>query len=220
MEERLFFAYYRVSTEKQGASQLGLEAQRDAVQRYLSSSGVQGKLVGEFVEIESGRKSDRPKLAEALRECKRRKAMLVIAKLDRLSRNVHFISGLLESGVDFIATDNPHANRFQIHLLAAFAEYERDLISKRTKEALARAKARGVKLGAPDQQALSKAGAEALKLSAREHAANLKPVIDGLQAQGISGLKALAEALNERRVATPRGGRWHPSSVSRVLARL
>lgn len=218
MEERLFFAYYRVSTEKQGASQLGLEAQRDAVKRYLTSA--QGKLGGEFVEIESGRKSDRPKLAEALRECKRRKAMLVIAKLDRLSRNVHFISGLLESGVDFIATDNPHANRFQIHLLAAFAEYERDLISKRTKEALARAKARGVKLGAPDQQALSKAGAEALKLSACEHAANLKPVIDGLQAQGISGLKALAEALNERRVATRRGGRWHPSSVSRVLARL
>lgn len=218
MSERTFYAYYRVSTERQGISGLGLDAQRNAVLQHMQRED--GRISGEFVEVESGKRSDRPKLAEAIRECKRNKATLIIAKLDRLARNVHFISGLLESGVDFVAVDNPHANRFQIHLLAAFAEYERELISKRTKEALAQAKARGVKLGAKDQKALSRAGAGALKASALEFAEKLRPIVEGLSAQGICGPSALSEALNARGVASRTGGRWYPSTVSKVLARL
>jgi DNA invertase Pin-like site-specific DNA recombinase len=218
MSERAFYAYYRVSTERQGASGLGLEAQRSAVLQHMAREG--GRIEGEYVEIESGKRSDRPKLAEAIRECKRSKATLIIAKLDRLARNVHFISGLLESGVDFVAVDNPHANRFQIHLLAAVAEYERDMISKRTKEALAQAKARGVKLGAKDQRALSRAGAQALKASALDFAEKLRPIVEGLIAQGINGPSALSEALNARGVVSRTGGRWYPSTVSKVLARL
>ena len=143
-----FVAYYRVSTESQGRSGLGLEAQQKAVLDFLN--GGQWELVAEFTEIETGRKAhtaNRPELELALKLCKRERATLVIAKLDRLARNVHFISGLIERGVEFVAADNPHANRFTVHLLAAFAEHERDEISKRTKAGLERAKARGVKLG-------------------------------------------------------------------------
>ncbi len=218
MSERTFYAYYRVSTERQGASRLGLDAQRNAVLQHMAREG--GRIEGEYVEVESGKRSDRPKLADAIRECKRSKSTLIIAKLDRLARNVHFISGLLESGVDFVAVDNPHANRFQIHLLAAFAEYERELISKRTKEALAQAKARGVKLGAKDQRALSRAGVGALKASALDFAEKLRPIVDGLIAQGISGPSALSEALNVRGVVSRTGGRWYPSTVRTLLARL
>lgn len=218
MSERAFYAYYRVSTERQGASGLGLEAQRNAVLQHMTREG--GRISGEYVEVESGKRSDRPKLAEAIRECKRNKATLIIAKLDRLARNVAFIANLLESGVDFVAVDNPHANRFQIHLLAAFAEYERELISKRTREALAQAKARGVKLGAKDQRALSRAGAGALKASALDFAEKLRPIVEGLIMQGINGPSVLSEALNARGVASRTGGRWYPSTVSKVLARL
>lgn len=218
MSERTFYAYYRVSTERQGISGLGLEAQRNAVLQHMMREG--GRIDGEYVEVESGKRSDRPKLAAAIRECKRSKSTLIIAKLDRLARNVHFISGLLESGVDFVAVDNPHANRFQIHLLAAFAEYERELISKRTKEALAQAKTRGVKLGAKDQRALSRAGVEALKVGALEFARKLMPVVEGLRAQGIAGPTAMSEALNVRGITSRTGGRWYPSTVSKMLSRL
>ena len=135
-------AYFRVSTDRQGKSGLGLEAQRESVNRYLESVG--WNLIGEYVEVESGKRKNRPQLAAALQACKKEKATLLIAKLDRLARNVHFISGLMESRVDFVAADNPHANKLMIHLLAAFAEHEREQISQRTKEALAAAKARGV----------------------------------------------------------------------------
>src|ERR1700686_4598530 len=115
-----FVAYYRVSTERQGRSGLGLDAQREAVVRHVT--GHNGELIADFCEIESGKRSDRPQLAAAIGAAKKAKATLIIAKLDRLARNVHFISGLMESGVDFVAADNPHANRLMVHLLAAFAE--------------------------------------------------------------------------------------------------
>src|SRR6185369_13986627 len=140
-------AYYRVSTAKQGASGLGLDAQRSAVTDYLDGGNWQ--LAAEFVEVESGRKNDRPELAKALATCRRTGAALIIAKLDRLARNVAFVSNLMEAGVEFTAVDFPTANRLTIHILAAVAEHEREMISARTKAALAAAKARGTKLGNP-----------------------------------------------------------------------
>src|SRR6266446_1735980 len=137
-----FVSYYRVSTAQQGASGLGLEAQREAVARHVA--GAAGVIVAEFQEIESGKKNDRPQIAAALAACRLRRATLVIAKLDRLARNVHFISSLMESGVDFVACDNPHATRLTIHILAAVAEHEREMISQRTIAALAAAAARAL----------------------------------------------------------------------------
>src|SRR3954469_11857326 len=145
MHQRKFVAYYRVSTEKQGRSGLGLEAQQEAVRSYLNGGG--WHLMAEVVEVESGKKNDRPRLAEALRLCRLHGAILIIAKLDRLARNVAFISNLMESGVEFTAVDFPQANRLTVHILAAVAEHEREMISRRTKDALAAAKARGTKLG-------------------------------------------------------------------------
>lgn len=141
-----FIAYYRVSTDRQGQSGLGLDAQHTAVMSHITGHS---ELIAEFTEIESGKKSDRPQLAAALAACKKQKAKLIIAKLDRLARNVAFIANLMESGVEFIAVDNPHANKLMVHMLAAFAEHEREQISKRTKEALAAAKVRGIPLGNP-----------------------------------------------------------------------
>src|SRR5260370_29481903 len=141
-----FIAYYRVSTDRQGASGLGLDAQRQAVAGFIGT----GQLVAEFTEIESGRRhTNRPQLLAALAECRKRRATLVIAKLDRLARNVAFISALMESGADFVCCDNPNASPLLLHMLAAFAEHERQQISERTKAALAAAKARGTKLGNP-----------------------------------------------------------------------
>src|SRR6185437_987490 len=140
-----FISYLRVSTARQGMSGLGLEAQREAVSSYLN--GGHWQLIQEIVEVESGKRNDRPKIAEALRLCRLHNATLVIAKLDRLARNVHFISSLMESGVDFVACDFPQANRLTVHILAAVAEHEAGMISARTKAALAAAKSRGVKLG-------------------------------------------------------------------------
>jgi DNA invertase Pin-like site-specific DNA recombinase len=140
-----FVTYYRVSTDRQGRSGLGLEAQREAVARYLASVG--GNLVAEHTEIETGKRNDRPELAKALAVCRKRRTKLVIAKLDRLSRNVAFIAALMDSNVEFVACDNPHAARLTLHILAAVAEHEREMISIRTKAALAAAKARGKALG-------------------------------------------------------------------------
>jgi DNA invertase Pin-like site-specific DNA recombinase len=144
-----FIAYFRVSTDKQGKSGLGLEAQRKAVLDYLN--GGRWTLVQEFVEVESGKHSDRQQLAAALAACKKHRAKLVIAKLDRLSRNLAFIAALMESGVEFVAVDNPHANKLTVHILAAVAEHEREMISERTKAALQAAKARGGRLGKSDR---------------------------------------------------------------------
>jgi DNA invertase Pin-like site-specific DNA recombinase len=151
---RRFVAYYRVSTERQGTSGLGLEAQQKAVRDYLN--GGAWELCAEHIEVESGKNAERPELAKALEACRRHKARLVIARLDRLSRNLAFVATLMDAGVEFTAVDNPHANKLTVHILAAVAQHEREMISERTTAALQAAKARGVRLGNPN---LSKAAA-------------------------------------------------------------
>ena len=212
-----FVSYLRVSTDAQGRSGLGLEAQQAAVANYLN--GGSWELVESFVEIESGKNSDRPELAKALAACKKHKAVLVVAKLDRLSRSVAFLARLLEANVEFVACDNPHANKLMVHMLAAFAEHERDQISARTKAALAAAKARGVKLGGPKLAEAQARGQVAQKADADSRAANVLPVIREIQAAGVTSLNAIAQTLNARGVQTPRGGQWFASSVKNLLAR-
>jgi len=211
--EGKFIAYYRVSTQKQGESGLGLEAQREAVLTYLN--GGNWKLIEEYTEVESGKRKDRPQLAAAIAACKKQKATLVIAKLDRLARNVHFISGLMESGVDFIAADNPHANRLTVQILAAVAEDEARRISERTKAALAAAKARGVKLGANGAKL-----AEANRNAANSFAQDLAPVVEKIRSAGHATVKEIAAELNRREIPTARGGKWHPTSTQRLLKRI
>lgn len=221
MAEGKFVAYYRVSTARQGRSGLGLEAQKEAVRSHLN--GGNWNLVAEVVEIESGKRSDRPKLAEALRLCRLHNATLIIAKLDRLARNVAFISNLMESGVEFVAVDFPQANRLTVHILAAVAEHEAKAISIRTKDALAAAKARGVKLGG-DRGNLPAVAAQgrAVSLRARQEKANsrvadLSPIVAEIKAGGASSLREIARALNERSIPTTRGGSWSAVQVSRLL---
>ncbi len=208
-----FVAYYRVSTDEQGRSGLGLEAQKKAVKDFLN--GGEWKLVAEFTEVESGRKIDRPELERALKLCKRQKATLVIAKLDRLARNVHFISGLMERGVQFCAVEFPNADPFMLHVHAAMGEHERRLISQRTKAGLERAKARGVKLGR-NGKALAKQNAARAKAQAKE----LRPVIRRLRKEGVTTTRAIAAALNEQDIKSARGGVWHPQTVSLLLKRI
>ena len=218
-------SYLRVSTDRQGRSGLGLEAQRAAVDAYLN--GGSWRLLEEYLEVESGKKNDRPQLAKALHHAKVTGATLVIAKLDRLSRDAHFLLGLDKAGVDFVAADMPHANRLTVGIMALVAEQEREAISKRTKEALAAAKRRGVKLGNPNgAAALRKAGkgnaaaVARVQEAAHQRAEDLQPVIQELQEHGITGLRAIGRALNERGVVTPRGGKWHPTTVARVMERM
>jgi DNA invertase Pin-like site-specific DNA recombinase len=218
-----FVAYYRVSTQRQGRSGLELDAQRKAVADHLK--GGDWRIVAEFTEVESGKRSDRPKLAEALKACRVLGATLIIAKLDRLARNVHFVSGLMESGVEFTAVDFPQANRLTVHILAAVAEHEAKLISERTKAALAAAKARGVRLGGDRGARLTaearKAGCKAVAARADARAADLDPIVRDLQAAGARSLRAIAAGLNERGLKTPRGaGRWQAGTVHQLLARL
>lgn len=218
-----FVAYYRVSTAQQGASGLGLEAQRAAVARHMASVG--GELVGEFEEIESGKKNDRPEIAAALGACRVQRAILIIAKLDRLARNVAFISHLMESGAEFVAADMPMANRLTVHILAAVAEHEREMISARTKAALAAARARGVKLGNPRLVAGDRASALiatlARKRQARAKARDVMPYIEDARLKaGCRTLASLAEALTARGIKTPSGlFNWSPEQVRRVIAR-
>ena len=223
-------SYLRVSTAKQGATGLGIEAQRHAIQVY--ATGRAAVVSREFVEVESGKLNQRPQLESALHLAKVTGAVLVIAKLDRLSRNAAFLLTLRDSGVKFIAADMPDANELTVGIMALVAQQEREAISRRTKEALQAAK-RGspikapVKLGNPNgANALRRAdkgntaGLAAIKTKADSHAANLGPVIVALTTEGISSLGGVATALNERGMLTPRGGRWHKSSVSNLLARL
>lgn len=220
-----FISYLRVSTARQGASGLGLEAQREAVSRYLN--GGNWSLVQEIVEVESGKRNDRPQIAEALRLCRLHKATLVIAKLDRLARNVHFISSLMESGVDFVACDFPEANRLTVHILAAVAEHEAGMISARTKAALMAAKARGVVLGGQRGSADRMASVAALgalksavvrQESAAKRRADLLPLIDGIRASGAVSLRQIAKMLNESGLTTAKGGNWTATQVQRTLA--
>ena len=208
-----FVSYYRVSTDRQGRSGLGLDAQREAVQKHLAAHA--GKLIGEFCEVESGKRSDRPQLAAAIAAAKKTKATLIIAKLDRLARNVHFISGLMESGVEFVADDNPHANKLMVHLLAAFAEHEREQISQRTKDALAAAKARGIRLGRNGADRL----APAYRAEAMERARQLRPLLAEMKRAGLSARK-MAEQMTARGIPTPTGAAWHAQTIIRMIDRV
>jgi DNA invertase Pin-like site-specific DNA recombinase len=207
-----FIAYYRVSTDRQGRSGLGLEAQRAAVGRYLA--GIGGILKAEHTEVETGRRNDRPELQKALAACRKHKARLVIAKLDRLSRNVAFIATMMDAGVEFVACDNPHATRLTLHILAAVAEHEREMISARTKAALQAAKARGVRLGRNAERL-----APANRAAALDHANQIKGVLAELNRSGMTNREIAAE-LTARGITTPRGGRWHPQTVRRVMERV
>ena len=185
-------SYLRVSTARQGASGLGLEAQRAAVASFAMGSS--HTVLTEFVEVESGSKSVRPQLNAALATCRLHRATLVIAKLDRLARNVAFIANLMDGGVEFVACDMPHANRLTLHLLAAIAEHEREMISQRTRAALQAAKARGVKLGNPNGAAAlldgctaaARASAVARRARAAQHAAAVGPMLVKLSAVGLN----------------------------------
>lgn len=221
-------AYYRVSTDRQGKSGLGLEAQREAISRHIAGKG---EIVAEFTEIESGRKSDRPELIKALAAAKWQRATLIVAKLDRLSRNMAFLSNLIESGVNFRCTDLPQiegpTGRFLLHQMAAIAELEAGMISARTKAALTAAKARGTKLGGwrprtgqSDSGALQAARDAAGRL-ADERATQVSPAIQNLRAGGATSLRELADGLNAARVPTARGsGPWTAMQVQRVMARI
>jgi DNA invertase Pin-like site-specific DNA recombinase len=220
MAEGKFVAYHRVSTEKQRRSGLGLGAQQAAVAAYLD--GGRWELLAEFVEVETGKGANaldkRPQLRAALELCWKKKATLVIAKLDRLARNVHFVSGLMESGVPFVAADMPHADKAMIHMHAVMSEWERDAISKPTREALAAAKVRGVKLGTAGPRNLRKVNDRRHAYAAAK-AENLRGVLLGLRARGLSQ-RAIAAELNKLGVKAPRGGAWYLPTVQRVLARL
>lgn len=217
-------AYYRVSTSSQGRSGLGLEAQRAAVAQYCK--GRECKLLGEFTEIESGKNNDRPELAKAMHLAKVTGATLVVAKLDRLSRNVAFLAVLQESGARFVAADMPEANELTIHIMAAVAQAERQAISRRTKDALAAAKARGTKLGNPNgAAALMRAGkgngasVVAIRDGADRFATDLEPIIANIRATSDVSLRAIAEELNQRGIVTRRGGTWHATTVRDILNR-
>lgn len=215
-----FIAYYRVSTQKQGASGLGLEAQQATVARYLN--GGEWELIGEFREVETGKGADalakRPQLRAALDACKKNGATLLIAKLDRLARNVHFVSGLLETGVEFVAADMPQANKVMIQMHAVMSEWERDQISARTKAALAAAKARGVALGRAGADNL-RPNIEGRQRAADAFAARLRPLFEGMTARGLSQ-RAMVKELNAVGVPAPKGGTWRLSQLQRLHQRL
>lgn len=222
MADGKWISYLRVSTDRQGKSGLGIEAQRSGVSEYLN--GGHWSLVKEFVEVESGKRTDRPKLEEAIKTCRVYGAKLVIAKLDRLSRDAHFLLGLEKAGVDFVAADMPNANRLTVGIMAMVAEEERRMISKRTKDALAAAKRRGTKLGGdrgvvPSKKTRAMA-IETLQARANARAADLAPIIRELQAAGKTSLRAIAEGLNDAGILTPRNGQWSAVQVQRVLERL
>src|SRR3954468_18761593 len=219
---RTFIAYARVSTERQGRSGLGLEAQQAAIHAFLRAGD--RLLAPIYVEVESGRRTDRPELAKALEQCRVTGATLLIAKLDRLSRDAYFLLGLARAGVEFVAADMPTANRLTVGIMALVAEEEARMISARTKAALAAAKARGAKLGLAnpariDRHEVSAKGVAAVTASADQHAANVLPIIRTIQAAGVSSLHGVADALNARGIHTARGGKWYAATVRNMLLR-
>jgi DNA invertase Pin-like site-specific DNA recombinase len=215
-----YVAYLRVSTARQGQSGLGLEAQERAVRDYLASHG--GEIIQTFVEVETGKGfnplNKRPQLRAALQSCRSRSATLLIAKLDRLARNCAFVSGLLETGCEFIAADMPQANKTMIQIYAAMSEWERDQNSARTKAALAAAKARGVRLGVTGPQNL-RANLEERKAAARAFVSGMRGVIDAFQVRGLT-TRQMIDELNQAGSTTPRGRRWALNHLRRLIARL
>src|SRR5690349_12846583 len=212
-------AYFRVSTQRQAASGLGLEAQQEIVSSYANAAGL--SVVAEFVETETGTgKKFRPKLAEALREAKSRQAVLLIAKIDRLARNVRFVAELMEAGVDFVAVDMPDANRLTVHIIAALAEHEARLISVRTREALGAAKRRGARLGTPSNltRGAQLNGARAMKQKAIRETAQAAALARVLHA-GKASLREIASKLNDAGHRTRTGVLWGPVQVARLLNR-
>lgn len=222
MASTAVITYIRVSTAKQGSSGLGIEAQRQALKQFAEAEGLE--LVREFVEVETGKGSDaidrRPQLKAALAAAKKLRCHVAVAKLDRLSRDVHFISGLMSHRVPFVVAElGADVDPFVLHLFAALAEKERSLISTRTRQALAAAQARGVTLGSPKLHQARQSAVTAIKASADQHAANVLPIIKEAQKAGATSLRAVAEALNARGISTARGGSWHAMSVKNVLDR-
>jgi DNA invertase Pin-like site-specific DNA recombinase len=218
-----FVCYYRVSTQRQGRSGLGLSAQQESVRGYLN--GGDWRFVGEFTEVESGKRKDRPELAKALAACRVHGAKLVIARLDRLARNAHFLLGLKEAGVEFVAVDMPDANHLTVGIMALVAEHTAKTISDNTKAALAAAKRRGVKLGgfragAKLTAKARQAGIKTIKARADARATDLAPIVRELQAAGTTSLRGIADELNRRGIPTARRGRWQAGSVSQLLARI
>ena len=220
-----FIAYERVSTARQGMSGLGMAAQRRAIDDFAVSRGAE--VIGRFTEVESGGRSDRPELLKALHLARLTGATLIIAKLDRLSRNAAFLLALRDSGVRFLACDMPEANDLTVGIMALVAQQEREAISRRTKEALAAAKARGVRLGNPNgAAALRRAGKggaalrETVTRNANQHAHDLSGVMDDIRAAGHVTLRAIANELNAKGMETRRGGFWHVSSVRNLLVRI
>lgn len=205
-------SYYRVSTSRQGESGLGLEAQRFAANAYAVQAGAE--IMFEFIEVESGKRNNRPELRAAIEECRKTGATLLIAKIDRLARNVHFISGLLETKVNFIAADMPNADRFMLHIYAAMAEEEGRRISERTKHALASAKRRGVKLGET-----AKCAEQRNATRADEFALRVGPTIAEMRLDQKRAFRNIAKMLNESEIPTFRGGKWHTNTVFRVHQR-
>ncbi|AYV48970.1 resolvase [Caulobacter flavus] len=218
-----FVAYYRVSTKRQGESGLGLDAQRDAVRAYVAGRAV----VAEFEEVESGKKADRPALEAALRACRLHGAILVIAKLDRLSRSVTFISKLMDEGVQFVACDLPHANALTVGIMASVAQFEREMISTRTRQALAAAKARGVVLGGrrgdhriEDHATVGRMRSTRVRSErATSAAGDVMAVVEDIRGGGERSLQALADELNARKIFAPRGGLWSAGQVRRTVLR-
>jgi DNA invertase Pin-like site-specific DNA recombinase len=231
-----FVAYYRVSTKRQGDSGLGLEAQKDAVEVYLN--GGDWELIAEYQEVETGKKNDRPELTEALRHCMITGAKLIIAKLDRLSRDAHFLLGLQKAGVPFVAADMPEANEMVVGMMAVIAQGERKMISARTKAALAvkkeQLKKMDKRLGNPEgtNRLGNPSGAKhlrrygngaavvAVKAKAQQSAEDRRVVVEDIRASGVTSLEGIAKAMNERGILTARGKSWHPTSVKRLLDRL
>jgi DNA invertase Pin-like site-specific DNA recombinase len=218
---RSVVAYLRVSTGKQGKSGLGIEAQREAIARFAEAEGL--VVAYEYVEVETGKGADaldlRPQLRLALDRARKLKCPIVVAKLDRLSRDVAFIAGLMSQRIPFVVAElGPDIDPFILHIYAALAQKERAMISARTKEALAQAKARGVRLGNPNIRDISAKGAEGMKAAADRFAANVLPLIQPLRAEGNS-LREIAKALNERGVPTARGGQWAATQVADILKR-
>jgi DNA invertase Pin-like site-specific DNA recombinase len=217
-----FVSYLRVSTQAQGRSGLGLDAQRKAVEDYLN--GGRWRLVAEYVEVESGKQNDRPELTKALAACRLHRATLVVAKLDRLSRNAAFLLTLRDAGVEFEAVDMPGATRMTVGIMAVVAEQEREAISARTKAALEAARRRGVRLGNPahlNHSARRLGTIESAKVRrerAAQRAKDLAPTLAELRRGGSSSLRALAQGLNSRGIPATRGGQWTAAQVRRLLA--